>query len=849
MIGPSEDITGGEIMTTEPTTGSTAKPEEVNTEPNHGNGSQGELIAQILDNGALTTGRYVKIPVRIESTRETKTLDTSCVTRVPVVDLEREELEDILSTIMVGVEDHYESIANAIFKSLSMNGYVLVPGANKMDDVWTFMKKMFGTDWNKTKIVARKEIEKLYDALLVRIAKTKTLIDKTKLDKPKTASKRNEQEMNLAKLAKRIVDDRTKTYDAILAIGRESLDWPETWTPGRFAKIRNTHNSMCQVYGKSTNEEINEQENFIRLLMDIRSAVNTVSKFIKKKVDHRKIAKLPARQYLKEMYSGFSHGSDYGVILKKLGAYYGIVPRDDITPELREKLFAEVISSWNVNDDQTCHIRIEYTGRRAEGEWHNPPFLRCEIVGLDECQPLTKKIDYTYTVKEDRYILYPEDDVVTSVLEVLAFQSRAQVLSHHLNSEPMTEDAQSADSKTFHGFCENTRDVPYRYVNAHLISFGRPKWPTMTGKVKPNELPGKIDSTKMEKLKYSHLDSRTRRMVRSALRPQTTADTRKPRTNERAFNPALHIPLYQSRPGIVPTGAPNQKWSWNHDPSNDDGTPIAIGLQLFTKMEDRQELITRHILNWERVVEGRIDKILRTYGPLFETCASSIVTASNLKRLLKLEVLEFAMSNSPYTEGSKFHRRNKAPQLYAVFRNVDVNVAVRSTNDRRIVDGMKQGEFSQCLIAVENKELWPWISGCELEWLSGTLKNEDLIALRHTIGKQDSYCWGQTMDAIILRAYHKLRSIEEHVVKSSTVVHRRLRIARNSYGDVRAETIITQSKAVTAQELILEAAATRYTIPVFTVSRRNLSDKMWEDPGFVIGSVNRTRAIELSKLT
>jgi len=307
---------------------------------------------------------------------------------------------------------------------------------------------------------------------------------------------------------------------------------------------------------------------------------------------------------------------------------------------------------------------------------------------------------------------------------------------------------------------------------------------------------------------------------------------------DRKYIPALHRPLYQSRIGLNLSDEPvYNRWGWT---TNHMTGALPVGIEKFVESEKtRAELTQRHVTDWDRVLNGIIKTAIAQTLPLYGLSLDHpFINETNVRKLLSLEVLEFAVSSKVAKNGSPYHRKNGRPLVYAIFRNVTQEVKVRSTISTRIDDVMKRGNFEQMLVET-NAQVWPRIAGGRLS-VNGNWNEHDLKSIRHAARKKNSYANTDTWKIIVGRAIAHMIDLMDYSVEQPWVTTKSVHMNISRYGDRSFQTTYRSVKEFSIERKF-DADAGMFTLPVFTVFRRDLQAWIYDQSFVVAGTVNRRK--------
>lgn len=313
----------------------------------------------------------------------------------------------------------------------------------------------------------------------------------------------------------------------------------------------------------------------------------------------------------------------------------------------------------------------------------------------------------------------------------------------------------------------------------------------------------------------------------------------------RDYDPTQHQALYQSRPGLrLPPKAIN-RWAWKPHPNYATTSQgVSCGVETYMNPKERDSMIKCHILDVPSHVRQMVESQVKRYYKilkLYTFNSQSTIVSLIMRKFIDLEILEFATTSSGWTEKSNFHKKSKAPKLYAVFRDETQDVKVRDIITRKPVDRMLCGNFSQVLIET-NKEVWSRVSGLKFPVLKGW-NSEDLMSLRYCVQKQSVYVDRAALLQVGFRALMDLSLMLKEREDGGLNISNSVKLTMTKNWDRTLTRTSTATHNVLLSSLIEKYE--RRSVPVLAMHKKDLATWSHDDWTAVCGEINRNLFKEL----
>jgi hypothetical protein len=313
----------------------------------------------------------------------------------------------------------------------------------------------------------------------------------------------------------------------------------------------------------------------------------------------------------------------------------------------------------------------------------------------------------------------------------------------------------------------------------------------------------------------------------------------------RDYNPVQHQTLYQSRPGLrLPPKAIN-RWAWKPHPhyvTTSEG--VSCGVETYMNPKERDTMIKCHILDVPSHVRQMVEEQVKRYYKILKLQtfnSQSAIVSLIMRKFIDLEILEFATTSSGWTERSNFHKKSKAPKLYAVFRDETQDVKVRDILTRKPVDRMLCGNFSQVLIET-NKEVWSRVSGLKFPVLKDW-NSADLMSLRYCVQKQSVYVDRAALLHTGFRVLMDLSRMLKVRNDGGLKISNSVKLSMTKDWDRTLTRTSTATHNVLLSSLMNDYE--RRSVPVLAMHKKDLATWSHDDWTAVCGEINRNLFKEL----
>lgn len=454
-----------------------------------------------------------------------------------------------------------------------------------------------------------------------------------------------------------------------------------------------------------------------------------------------------------------------------------------------------------------------------------------------ESEVKTRTDTYEVDIMSDVVIEVPEERSIDAVVHVTNLFARKDAINQVLTLDVEQTNHEGDDRPVV----PELRGPPLSFAHYGVICFP----PTRKDLV--SHLPLHVQARRKEAIHRILREARiafSESSGKRGNRQRKNQKDAKPRTN-RDYNPVLHQALYQSRPGLrLPPRAIN-RWAWRpHRDQSETFKGVSCGVENYMNPKERDGLIKCHVLDLSHHVEQKVLRTTRNYFDILklnDLGRPEAVVSLLMRKFLDLEILEFATTSSGWTEKSNFHKKSKAPKLYAIFRDETQDVKVRDIITRKPVDRMLCGNFSQVLIET-NKEVWSRVSGLKFP-LSKEWTTEDLMSIRYCVLKQNVYVDPTCLHQAVWGALLDLSAMLDKRRKGGFKTNRSLSLKTSENWDRKFTTTIVRYDAEPLSHQI--AAHERRSIPVLAMHSKDLATWAHDDWTAVCGEINRNLFKEL----